>query len=240
MHVLAFTHGLFAALAELLDSSPVLAGLALAAVVSVALAVLTVKRRRYRRWSGEVAALRRAVADEQADRARAARIADDDRLHGWPVSTNLDDPDRTMPVPRALVVDPVLEALAADVVEHVRPGVGSLVGLADAVADTFECRTPAEQRHLMAVWDEAQEEREARTFVDMFADFDDAMHAALTDFAVGTRAVDRLDHDPNGCPCCWAAVQEVSDEYALLVQRALDTPTGQYSLAQLEAMLSSS
>ncbi len=210
------------------------------------------------RWLGATVRANRARTDE-ADQMEAARLrllndgvdvdslADLDRLiavhnervrAGHPDRTDLivDMDDRTA----ELVIDPTLTVLdVRTAAEHVAPGVGSLASFA-AVRDDTRMRTAAERAELEHAWDEALaevEEQEVRLFM---ADFDRAMHAALTDFTVGTRRVSRAaaahDADVDQCQHCRAALEEVSAEFAALVELADSTPTGAMSRRDLEAI----
>lgn len=129
----------------------------------------------------------------------------------------------------------------ADVVEQVAPGPGSLTDLAGVHFDTHDCRTPTEQHHLDTVYEQAYEEHDAWLFAEMFRAFDDAMHAARTDFAVGTRKADRWLHlhhpagDIRPCPRCSEAMEELTAEYRQIVG---GYDTGQLDIrAELDAML---
>lgn len=131
----------------------------------------------------------------------------------------------------ALVIDPTLSAAdVATAIEHVAPGVGSLTAFAAALPDTSTTRTPTEVRRLDEAWAPAHEEHADRLEREFFLEFDTAMEAALTDWAVGTRVVEKWQarhHDDDRCPICEEILHEITDEHRHIVSTY---PTGAYPL----------
>jgi hypothetical protein len=187
---------------------------------------------------------RKHAAQEAADDLEAARLRlvsageDPDGIAVWtygpPAGTVYGTPVVAEPEP--LVIDPT-------VVEHVAPGAGSLVSFAEAQQDTA-MRTSVEAAELHAAEEAAYEAREDEEVRLLMADFDRQMCAALTDFAVGTRKVDRWLHAHHDgasaadCKHCAEAVQEISDEFAQIVAEREATDTGPMNIrAELDALL---
>jgi len=151
----------------------------------------------------------------------------------WPVFD-----DRTA----ELVIDPTLNAADVEaIVEHVAPGAGSVVSVADAVAPTT-MRGPRARAEVAAAEVAAHDEAARRADVDFFARFDRVMEVALAGFRERTVRADTWMHylheDATArCAHCAEAVAEVSDEFRLMVRKAEATMTGGYSLTELEALL---
>jgi hypothetical protein len=132
---------------------------------------------------------------------------------------------------------PVVRPVEEDVAAHIQVGAGSLTSFANAYADTATTRTPTEQRHLDEAWDAAQAEHAEWLDRQFFADFDTAIEAALTDWAVGTRIVDRWHtryHGHHRCLHCEADAHEITDEHRQIVSQY---DTGAWDVLEQRAAL---
>lgn len=142
-----------------------------------------------------------------------------------------------------LTIDPTLTtADVATAVEHVAPGVGSLVSFA-AAADDTRMRTSVQLRELEAAEAEAYDEAPAQEERLYYAAFELRWQAMLTDFEVGTRAVRRVNAEHHAsvgehtCTLCMVGVQEISDEFQQIVTRVEAEHTGEIPRADLNRML---
>lgn len=191
---------------------------------------------------------RRFVVDGAAQELEFARLrlaaegVDVDDLPAYvpPTDWRVDDETTFEERTARLVVDPTLSATdVAAAIEHIEPGIGSVASFVEARNDT-RMRTSAERLELQRAEEAAYAEREEQEVRLMMADFDRAMHAALTDFAICTRVVRKAEavhaDGVDACPHCRAAVEEISQEFALMVAAAEETPTGAYSRSDLRAM----
>lgn len=186
--------------------------------------------------------VQRPIVPAAEDIARFLRIRADDAL--WtahtPAPAVLDQ--RTA----VLVVDPTLKpAEVAEMVEHVAPGAGSVVSVADEPVDT-RLRTMHEEAELASAWDAATAESAARAANTadgmIFATFRTSMDAALNGFRAATARVDAWAHylhdaGDTRCPHCTQAVADVSGEYRALVNRVELESTQSWSRHELATIL---
>jgi len=219
-------------------------------------------------WLDTRARRRREAAEAVEDALRAARLADDrhDRhaaeqstlLRAWGLADRLADRvTEHIPVIRPIEPGPVeafepdeppaCETLsvhqAALVAEHVAAGTGSVASLAAARPSTG-MRTSAQVAALQAAEVEAYaaiDENEVRL---LLAPFNRSLDEEWARFDQATMRADFWAHyehtDEHRCPRCADAMQEISDEFRLMVQRAETTDTGQFTpedVAALAAML---
>lgn len=130
------------------------------------------------------------------------------------------------------------EVLAADVAEHVAPGVGSVVSLAEVDFDTKTCRTPSEQAHLDGVWNEAHAEQERRREIEFWAGFEAAMDRAVDEFRRTDRRIHRLHvASDTHCPHCREVLEQHSGEFAQLVRDRERTDTREIDRRAVAALL---
>lgn len=177
-----------------------------------------------------------ADADDAEDHLRALRIEAENRERadwGW-----------TGPLPVAavaavldartaeLVIDPTLKpADVPTIIEHMAHGAGSLADAAAVEAGTH-LRTPSEESAFQTAWDAAlleaparEAEIEDRRFFAVFRLRMDRAAEAFEAMPGVSRAEQWLAyaHDAGEveCPCCAAAVAEISGEYEALVERVM-------------------
>lgn len=227
-------------------------GLLTLAVIGVGAGILAARRRK----PGDTWANGASPADGE-DEARRLRILADDREHGFaawmaPLPAH---PELRAPRERAEDLAPFdartagfaaaepAPAEPADVAEHVAPGAGSVVSIAETAIDT-KLRDSVGLTLLHAAEEQAYAEIEEHEVAALFADFDRAVGAGLehlerAQWSAGAWSFYQHDAEGAHCPHCAEAVEKVSGEFRELTARVLSEHTQQFSRADLMAVLAS-